>query len=90
MAKTSDMNVGDFVYKPFEPLNPGMIISNKPSKNPNYRIVKTLWSNGETTEDTVMEYAYNDFTALLEDHRKKLRTHEGNLDILRNRVRNLT
>jgi hypothetical protein len=73
------MAVGSRVYRPFAPQKPGIVLSNEPASNMCLRRVRVLWMDAKTTDEEMTPRGYNDFDALVDDHRKKLRTHEANL-----------
>ncbi len=78
MAYTiNNPKVGQYVYKGFRPLNPGIIrtIDGKDFGG-HFDCVHVQWLSGLITAETTN--GLNDFDALIADHRKKLNTHEAN------------
>lgn len=69
-------NVGDFCYKPFRPSVAGKVVE---VINEYHVIVQ--WIDGSKSEHLCT--TLNDFNALIEDHRKKLATHEAMLERLK-------
>jgi len=72
------IQVDDFVYEPYNPNNPGKVVSIEDDpdfSNQNYCTVKFL--NGRTKK--VSSNHLKDFNKLIEDHKRKLGTHISKL-----------
>jgi hypothetical protein len=74
MAKTvQNPQVGQFVYRHYKPLNPGVIREIvKPHRTVGV-IVKVQWLKGGESEEWEAHLA--DYLALIEDHRRKYLNH---------------
>ena len=72
-----EVPVGTLVYAPYGAQNPGKVIEDlgyeEVDGRAHYRLVRVKWSN--ETETTISAAELNDFSALIEDHKKKLRRH---------------
>jgi len=71
--------VGEYVYRPFRPKMPGRIIAVFSPLPPRkyFHFVTVKWLNGVVEDTDTLDL--NDFQALIEDHRKKLKTHLATL-----------
>ena len=79
MAKICrDAKVGDFVYKPYSPNKAGKVVKVQEGDHQCDPLLTIKWLDGTTTEDLI-EWRVSDFEALLEDHKKKVRTHQATL-----------
>lgn len=72
--------IGQLVYRPFKPQNPGKIIEieeGAKSINPSMKEVKVKvkWIKGEIS--SWYSYNLNDFDELIKEHEKKLNTHKN-------------
>lgn len=77
----SKYRVGDFVYMPYSPLKPGKVLKiSSPDKFGCYTI-DVKWINGKTSQHK--DFHLRSFTALIDDHKKKLKTHTSKLPALR-------
>jgi hypothetical protein len=81
--------VGQYVYKHCQPQKPGIIrIVHGKTMSGYFYSVSVQWldsSRTVTEEDTA---GLKDFSALIEDHRKKLNTHESKLALLEKMIWN--
>jgi hypothetical protein len=86
----NDPKVGDFVYKHYHPLKPGIIVAVLGKDFGGYFVcVRVQWLS-ELSSRIETTAALRDFNALIEDHRKKLATHETTLmrlKSLQNKIR---
>jgi hypothetical protein len=73
--------IGDFVYKHFQPQNPGVIVTvdGKDFDAP-FTCVHVQWLKAKPGQEVTAETtaALKDFDTLISDHRKKLWGHEAN------------
>ena len=75
----TEKNVGEYVYRPYSPNNIGKIIKVVPDKQiPELPAFEVKWSkplkNGKTV-DVHPHYLLNSLQALIDDHKKKVKTH---------------
>lgn len=91
MATRSDMNEGDLVYKPSQPLTPGVIlkvVNVIPSSIgiPDDFVLTIKWLNGNITTS---QYGYishnhlNDYSTLIDEHKQKYKKFQKMADKLR-------
>ena len=73
--------MGAFVYQPFLPNNPGVVIKVEDSGRPDTKLLTVKWLNGLVSQHA--DHRLNDFQGLIDDHRKKLNTHENKLQLLK-------
>lgn len=81
-ARAGDVT-GSNVYRPYRPQQAGVIVTDldKGTTEVHNRRVRVRWLKG--TEEQVRLGDLNDFDLLIEDHRKKLQTHEAVLEKLK-------
>lgn len=82
-----DYKIGDVVYESYSPNNPGIVLKVKPPPNVDYvpslvrgNTLVVKFYSGKIKEVDALYLA--DFRALIEDHKKKVRTHEAKLAML--------
>jgi len=76
-----DAKIGDFVYKPYRPQKPGKIISMSAPNKYNSRLADVKWLDGKISQHQT--YSLESFIGLINDHKKKLKTHTSKLPALR-------
>ena len=80
MTQVFDFKIGDLVYEPYKPMHYGKVIDtkveNKHGINYDYCLVR--WKDG--TEDWNWNIHLNSLEHLVNSTRKKLGTHEENLE----------
>lgn len=71
--------VGTYVYLAFYPNKIGIVreVTTPPDGDCEADYVRVLWNTGATTEESVT--SLNTIEALIEDHRRRLQTHERRL-----------
>lgn len=80
MAKrVRDPRPGELVYESYKPAMAGRIVDVVGPEDHGgfFHVVRVRWVDGSTSD--VSTRMISDFASLIEDHRRKLRTHEATL-----------
>lgn len=76
----NNINIGSIVYEIGSPQNPGIVIEIKPKPS---QLVCIRWLKlTKNKQEWINNMYLNDLDILIEDHRKKLNTHETNRKLL--------